>query len=288
MMYPLVVDLAAEGIAVVTTCRVLGFSTQAFYKWRNRPYSDSEWADAHLLNALHDLHGDDPEFGYRFLHDELVAGGHQAGPNRVHRLCRENQVWSVFAKKKGLGRKAGPPVHDDLIRRHFKADKPDLVWLTDITEHWTDEGKLYMCAFKDVCSGRIVGYAMSDRMTSALAVRALDNAAAGRDHRGTIVHSDRGSQFRSRAFVARLKHHGMIGSMGRVGACGDNAMMESFFSLLQKNVLDRQRWRTRAELTSRIVNWTERTYHRRRRQARLGKLTPIEFEIVFNSQATAA
>ena len=83
-------------------------------------------------------------------------------------------------------------------------------------------------------------------------------------------------QFRSRAFVARLKHHGIIGSMGRVGACGDNAMMESFFSLLQENVLDRQRWRTRTELTSQIVNWVERTYHRRRRQGRLGRLTPIE------------
>jgi len=145
-----------------------------------------------------------------------------------------------------------------------------------------------MCAFKDVCSGRIVGYALGDRMTSQLAVRALDNAVIGRDYRATIVHSDRGSQFRSRAFVGRLKHYKMVGSMGRVGACGDNAMMESFFSLLQKNVLDRQRWRTRAELTSRIVNWTERTYHRRRRQPRLGRLTPVEFELVFNTQAAAA
>ena len=99
MMYPLVEDLAAEGVAVVTSCRVLGFSTQAFYKWRKRSYSDSEWHDAHLINALVDLHADDPEFGYRFLHDELVAGGHHAGANRVHRLCRQNQVWSVFAKK---------------------------------------------------------------------------------------------------------------------------------------------------------------------------------------------
>ena len=288
MMYPLVEDLAAEGVAVVTSCRVLGFSTQAFYKWRKQPWSDSEWHDAHLLNALVDLHADDPEFGYRFLHDELVAGGHHAGANRVHRLCRQNQVWSVFAKKKGLSRKAGPPVHDDLVKRRFKAEQPDQVWLTDITEHWTDEGKLYMCALKDVCSGRIVGYSISDRMTAALAVRALDNAVIGRNYRGAIVHSDRGSQFRSRAFVARLKHYNMVGSMGRVGACGDNAMMESFFSLLQKNVLDRQRWRTRAELTSRIVNWVERTYHRRRRQPRLGRLTPVEFELVFNTQATAA
>lgn len=248
------------------------------------------WNDAHLLNELVDLHADDPEFGYRFLHDELVTAGHTVGANRVHRLCRQNQVWSVFAKKRGHGPTTGPPVHDDLVQRHFQAERPDVVWLTDITEHCTDEGKLYMCAMKDVCSGRIVGYALGDRMTSQLAVRALDNAIIGRDHRGTIVHSDRGSQFRSRAFVARLKHHDMVGSMGRVGACGDNAMMESFFSLLQKNVLDRRRWRTRAELTSRIVNWTERTYHRRRRrrQLRLGRLTPIEFELVFQPQATTA
>jgi putative transposase len=115
MMYPLVVDLAAEGVAVVTTCRVLGFSTQVFYKWNAQPYSDLECADAHLLNEIVDLHADDPEFGCRFLHDELVAAGHHIGANRVHRLCRENEEWSVFAKKKGLSRKAGPPVHDDLV-----------------------------------------------------------------------------------------------------------------------------------------------------------------------------
>ena len=93
------------------------------------------------------------------------------------------------------GRPTG--ARDDLVKRHFKAEAADQVWLTDITEHWTDEGKLYMCAFKDVCSGRIVGYALSDRMTSQLAVRALDNAVIGRDYRATIVHFDRGSQFRS-------------------------------------------------------------------------------------------
>jgi transposase InsO family protein len=288
MMYPLVEDLAAEGVAVVASCRVLGFTPQAFYKWRNQPYSNSEWADAHLVNAMVDIHADDPEFGYRFIADELRHMGHTVGENRVHRLCREHEIWSVFAKKRGHGRTVGPPVHDDLIQRHFAAERPDQVWLTDITEHWTDEGKLYCCAIKDVCSQRIVGYSIDGRMTAKLAVDALDNAAARRSTVGVIVHSDRGSQFRSRAFTARLKHHQMVGSMGRVGACGDNAAMESFFSLLQKNVLDRQRWRTRDQLRSRIVNWIERTYHRRRRQRRLGRLTPIEFETVFHTQATAA
>jgi putative transposase len=95
------------------------------------------------------------------------------------------------------------------------------------------------------------------------------------------------AQFRSRKFVQVLHRNGLAGSMGRVGACGDNAAMESFFALLQKNVLDRQRWRTRDDLRLAIVTWIERTYHRRRRQARLGKLTPIEFETI-NRHATAA
>jgi putative transposase len=149
------------------------------------------------------------------------------------------------------------------------------------TEHRTDEGKLYCCAIKDVYSNRIVGYSLADRMTAALAVSALPNAIALRRPVGTlIIHSDRGSQFRSKAFVRTLKHNGLTGSMGRVGACGDNAAMESFFSLLQKNVLDRQRWETREELRIAIVTWIERTYHRRRRQRVLGRLTPVEFEIL--------
>ena len=135
MMYPLVVDLTAEGVRVTTSCRLLGFSTPAFYRWRARPYSDSEWDDAHLLNEIVDLHRDDPEFGYRFIADELRAAGDGVGENRVHRLCRENQVWSVIAKKRGHGRKTGPPVHDDLVQRHFNAPQPDEVWMTDIERH---------------------------------------------------------------------------------------------------------------------------------------------------------
>ncbi len=207
--------------------------------------------------------------------------------NRVARLCAQQKIWSVFAKKKGLSRRAGPPVHDDLVHKRFTADAADRLWLTDITEHPTAEGKLYLCAIKDVYSGRIVGYSIDSRMTASLAVSALRNAVRLREPAGTIVHSDGGSQFRSRKFVNTLHRNGLCGSMGRVGACGDNAAMESFFALLQRNVLDRQRWQTREELRLAIVTWIERTYHRRRRQARLGKLTPIEFETI-NRHATAA
>ena len=124
-------------------------------------------------------------------------------------------------------------------------------------------------------------------MKADLAIRALRNALALRSPSGTVIHSDRGSQFRSRAFVRTLANNGLVGSMGRVGACGDNAAMESFFALLQKNVLNRRHWRTRDELRLAIVTWIERIYHRRRRQRALGKLTPIEFETI-NRVAHAA
>ena len=288
MMYPLVTELAAIGIPVAVTCRVLKFSKQGYYRWRASPVTERDWADAHLINAALDLHADDPAFGYRFIADELAEKGITAGENRVQRLCSLQGIWSVFAKKRGSGRKPGPPVHDDLVERDFTAAGPNELWLTDITEHPTKDGKLYLCAVKDVYSGRIVGYSMDSRMKSQLAVSALENAVQARRPTATVVHSDRGSQFRSRRYVESLRRHGLTGSMGRVGACADNAAMESFFSLLQKNVLNRQQWPSRQELRLAIITWIEKTYHRRRRQRRLGKLTPIEYETINQTALTAA
>lgn len=300
MMYPLVLELAATDapirVPVTVTCRVLGFSTAAFYKWRADPVCARDVADAYLTNAAHDLHTDDPEFGYRLIADDLREAGHRVSDNRVWRLCSAQRLWSVHSKKRGLNRKAGPPVHDDLLAavdKHgrtthtFTAAAPNSVWLTDISEHPTAEGKLYLCAVKDLHSNKIVGYSIDSRMKSSLAVAALRNAISLRDPDSTIVHSDRGSQFRSRKYVNALKNAGLRGSMGRVGACGDNAAMESFFALLQKNVLNRKRWETREELRLAIVVWIEKTYHRRRRQASLGRLTPIEFETIYSAAIAA-
>jgi len=140
MIYPLVRELAAESIPVAVTCRVLGFSKQAFDKWQACPVSQRDWDDAHLINAAYDIHHDDPAFGYRFIADELREQGFAAGENRVARLCSQQRIWSIFSKKRGLDRKAGPPVHDDLVDRQFTAAAPNLLWLTDITEHRTAEG----------------------------------------------------------------------------------------------------------------------------------------------------
>jgi putative transposase len=125
MIYPLVLEFAADGIPVAVTCRVLGFSKQAFYQWRVNPVSDRDWADAHLINAAYDIHNDDPTFGYRFIADELPAKGIRAGENRVARLCSQQRIWSLHAKKRGLNRKPGAPVHDDLINRRFVANRPN-------------------------------------------------------------------------------------------------------------------------------------------------------------------
>ena len=291
MMFPLVRDLAAEGFPVRLTCGVLGFSTQAFYKWQTQPCSARDLDDAHLTNVIVDVHADDPEFGYRFIADELEAAGAPTNERRVWRLCREQRIWSTTTKKgrKASGKSPGPAVHDDLVQREFSAPAPNVVWLTDITEHPTVEGKVYVCAIKDVFSNRIVGYSIDSRMTAQLAVNALRSAIARRQPHGTvIVHSDRGSQFRARAFRAVLRGAGLQGSMGRVASAGDNAAMESFHALLQKNVLDQRRWRTRAELRYAIVTWIERTYNRRRRQRALGKLTPVEYELAFTTAAVAA
>ena len=282
MMYPLVTDLADEGIPVAVTCRVLGFSKQGYFKWRVKPICDRDLSDAHLINDAIDAHSDDPGFGYRFIADELEALGHVASENRVQRLCSLQRIWSVHSKKRGVGRKPGPPVHDDLVPRDFTAPAINELWLTDISEHPTGEGKLYLCAIKDVFSNRIVGYSMDAHMPAALAVAALKNALVTRDVATTIVHSDRGSQFRSRAFVRTLKDAELRGSMGRVGTCADNAAMESFFALLQKNVLNSRRWKTREELRLAIATWIERTYNRRRRQRGLGRLTPVEYETIYS------
>ncbi|WP_425436185.1 IS3 family transposase [Luteimicrobium subarcticum] len=285
MTYPLVRDLAADGYPVAVTCRVLKFSRAGYYAWCKDPLTDRDLEDAYLTNAAIDAHKDDPEFGYRLVADELRGAGHEVGDRRVWRLCSAAGVSSTHSRKRGSGKRPGPPVHDDLVKRQFTASRPNELWLTDITEHWTDQGKVYCCAIKDVYSNKIVGYSISDRMKSRLAVDALESAVRRRGGpqtvTGCVVHSDRGSQFRSRKFVAAINRNGLRGSMGRVGAAGDNAAMESFFALLQKNVLNRHRWSTRNELRHAIVSWIERTYHHRRRQARLGRLTPVEFETIY-------
>ena len=210
-------------------------------------------------------------------------------PDGVADLPRQRLVVERSANP-SAGKKASPgtPAHDDLVRRDFTADAPNLLWLADITEHRTGEGKLYCCAIKDVFSNRIVGWAIDRRMKARLVVAAIEMAVARRgDVAGCILHSDRGSQFRSRKVAPRPgpPRHGRLHGPSRL-----RRRQRRHGIVLRppaKNVLDRHRWTTRDELRIAIVTWIERTYHRRRRQAALGRLTPIEYETIMTTPADA-
>lgn len=178
MKYPLVRDLAAEGI-----------SKQACFKWLRCPVSTRGWEDAHLTNAAVDAHRDDPQFGYRLIADKLERLGLKASENRIWRLRSDQRIWLNHARKRGLNRRPGPPVHDDLFQRDLAAGDANELWITDITEHPTKEGKLYVCLVQDVFSKRIVGYLIDKQMPAALAVRALENAVALRGRHATVIHS---------------------------------------------------------------------------------------------------
>jgi transposase InsO family protein len=209
MMYPLVRELAAKDaplrVPVAVTCRVLKIARQPYYRWLANPVTDAELTAAYRANALFDAHKDDPEFGYRVLADEARVAGEPMAERTAWRLCSDLGWWSAFGKKRGNnGKKPGPPVHDDLcavaddkgrVRHEFNATGPNELWLADITEHWTGEGRLYVCAIKDVYSNRIVGYSIDSRMKSSLVVAALSSAVARRgDVAGCVLHTDRGSQ----------------------------------------------------------------------------------------------
>lgn len=291
MIYPLVSELADDGIPVTVSCRVLKLARQPYYRWKRDPVADAARLQARRMNVLFDGHADDATLGYRQLANFARRRGLRMSRRTAWSLASQVGAVSTSQRsKRGKGKKAGPPVFDDLVKRLFTADAPNRLWLTDLTEHWTAEGKLYCCMIKDAWSNRIVGYSIKSTMHADIVVDAIEHAVARRgDVAGCILHADRGSQFRSQAVARALRRHDMVGSMGRVASAADNAAMESFWSLLQKNVLNQQRrWETRQDLRLAIVTWVERRYHRQREQDGLGGLTPIEFETTMEPAAILA
>jgi transposase InsO family protein len=166
----------------------------------------------------------------------------------------------------------------DLVDRSFARSARDELWVTDITEHPTREGKVYCAVVLDAFSRRVVGWSIDSSPTAALVTNALGMAIASRSPSGTLIHSDQGTQFTSWAFTHRARASGLVPSMGSIGDCYDNAMIESFWSRMQVELLDRQTWRTRVELANAIFEYLEVFHNRQRRHSALGMLTPIEFE----------
>jgi transposase InsO family protein len=278
-------------VRVAVACRKLGVSASGYYEWRTRPPSPRTVADNALTTQIRQIHTmSRGTYGVPRVHAELRLGcGVRCGRKRVARLMRVTGLQGIYIRRKHR-RCSAPPVHDDLVQRRFVADAPNRLWLTDITEHPTREGKVYLAAVLDVYSRRIVGWSIADHLRAELVVDALEMARwRKRPVPGeTVLHSDRGAQYTSWAFGHRLRAAGLLGSMGRVGSAYDNAMMESFFSTLQREVLDRKAWTARTELASAIFEWIEAWYNPRRRHTSIDDRSPVEYERLYTAPAHAA
>jgi transposase InsO family protein len=288
MIFPVVAELAAEGVPVRVACRVLGVSPSGFYEWRTRPPSPRQVADEELLETIRQIHsGSRGTYGSPRVHAELRLGlGIRCGRKRVERLMTRAGICGVH-RRRSRSRPA-PAVHDDLVARQFRADGPDRLWVTDITQHRSSEGWVYLAVVLDVWSRRVVGWAISDRITADIVVDALEMARLRRRNTGTIVHSDRGAQYTSWLFGHRLRQAGLLGSMGRIGCGLDNAVAESFFGSMQIELLDRQAWTTRDQLGSAMFEWIEAFYNPTRRHSALGYLSPTDYETANTPAAAAA
>lgn len=288
MIYPVVAELAAEGVPVRVACRVLEVSPSGFYEWRNRPPSPRQVADEELLKTIRQIHsGSRGTYGSPRVHAELRLGlDIRCGRKRVERLMARAGICGVHHRK-GRPRPA-PAVHDDLVARKFQADGPDRLWVTDITQHRSSEGWVYLAVVLDIWSRRVVGWAISDRITADIVVDALEMARLRRRPGGTIVHSDRGAQYTSWVFGHRLREAGLLGSMGRIGCGLDNAVAESFFGSMQIELLDRQAWTTRDQLGTAMFEWIEAFYNPTRRHSALGYLSPADYEATNTPTAIAA
>jgi transposase InsO family protein len=272
--------MVAEGLPAQLACRVLGVSESGFYAWRCRPPSARSIRHTLLTELIRAIHAEfRGVYGYRRIHAELTLGrGVQVGAEAVWLLMRKADVQGLSGRPK-YRRIPNQPTASDLVDRDFVRSEPDQLWVTDITEHPTREGKVYCAVVLDAFSRRVVGWSIDSTPNAALVTNALGMAIASRNPTDqTVIHSDQGTQFTSWAFTRRAIDSGLLPSMGSVGDCYDNAVIESFWSRMQVELLDRQRWRTRVELANAIFEYLEIFHNRQRRHTSLGMLTPIEFE----------
>lgn len=244
MIYPVVQELAGQGLPVAVCCRLLGVSASGYYEWRGRAPSARACADAELAAVIVEIHAASRgTYGAPRVHAELRLGlGIRVGRKRVARLMHEGGLYGVYRRRtRGCTtRDPGADPHPDLVRRMFTADAPNRLWCMDVTQHRTGEGWVYCAVVLDAFSRRVVGWSIADHLRAELVCDALDMARWRRrpEVGQTVAHSDHGSQYTSWAFGQRLRQAGLHGSMGSIGDCFDNSMVESFFGTLQLELLD--------------------------------------------------
>ena len=268
---------------VSVACELRGVSASGFDAWASRAPSDRDLSDAWLVEKIKTVHAENRGvYGSRRVTAELRLGeGVVVSRKLVRRLMRQVGLSGLTKVKRGRTtiRVPGVRVADDLVERRFRPDRPDVLSVADITYLRTWEGWLYLAAVQDAYSRRIVGWSMADHMRAELVVDALQMALARRrPGPGLVHHSDQRSQFVSLAFGQAARDAGIAVSMGSRGCAYDNAVAESFFATLKKELVHRRSWPTRRELATKVFDYIEAFYNRVRRHSALGMLAPLEFE----------
>jgi len=276
-------------------CRVLGVSAAGFYAAQQRAASARALRDQALLVQVRAAHRRSRRrYGAPRVHRELVAQGARVGKKRVARLMRADGLVGRRPRRfvRTTQARAGDPVAPNRLDRQFGVEQvpgPDRVWVSDITYLPTREGWLFLAIVLDLASRRVVGWALDATLEAELALAALEMALRQRcPTPGLLHHSDRGSQYTSDAYRAKLTAHGIDASMSRKGDCWDNAVAESFFATVETELIDEADWATRAEARTAIEDFIEGWYNRERRHSSLGYRSPVEFELVVLRRGRAA
>lgn len=280
--FALIADLADQGCSIERASRVLEVSAAGCFAWRQRPPSERAIRHAWLTDVIQEVHADSFQtYGARRIYAELTLGrGLTVGRGAVELLMGRAGLHGLPGPRKS--RLIVPKkltTAGDLVRRDFSRDSTNQLWVTDITEHQTREGKVYCCVVLDIYSRKVVGWSIDSSQSATLATNALGMAIQSRKPpTGTVIHSDHGVQFTSWAFTKRALESNLLPSMGAVGSCYDNAAIESFWGRMQVELLNRRRWNTRLERTNAIFEYLEVFHNRKRRHSALGMLTPTEYE----------
>jgi putative transposase len=276
------IEAERASFPISLSCRLLGVSRSGFHAWRRRGASRRSLQDASLLERIRYVHDQSRgTYGSPRVHAALRRQGVRVGRKRVERLMREAGISGLGKRRKQATtiRLRGVRVADDLVGRHFRPDAPDRLWCADLKQIPTAEGVLYLASVLDCFSRRVVGWSLRTDMKAELVVDALEMALARRRPKpGLVHHSDRGSQYVSLVFGHRCRQAGIAQSMGSKGDAYDNAVKESFFASLEKDLLRRRCFRTRREARSQVFDYIEVFYNRERLHSTLGYRSPEEYE----------
>jgi len=264
-------------------CEVLEVSSSGFYEWLGRRPSKRSVANTKLIGLIRQsFEASDRTYGSRRVWRDVLAWGEKCGIHRVERLMHTAGLAARRKRRRSPNDNGVRPEHSiapNLLQREFEADAPNKKWLADFTYIWTAEGWLFVAVVLDLYSRRIVGWSMKPEMTAQLVIDALVMAVWRRGMPKELLHhSDQGSQYTSEAFQRLLSAHGITCSMSRRGDCWDNAAMESFFSSLKTERVDRKQYVSRDDARADVFDYIERFYNPRRRHSVLDYLSPVQFE----------